>query len=225
MGYSEESDELNLREKDINYRLVLIEKQKRDREQEKGKAKKAAVKRPRSKTTTRSSKKKKQESSEECVEDDRPESEIEEDEDDGQVTSYLDQAQREEQSRIDQLIVQKRQDEAERKDILLEYAHRGLVTGCTIVDREFGYDGSFGEVISQDPLAAKLLKHKIYCSDSSKRYYSMVTSYGLWAYIGMKYIETHPGLLGGLFENILASPENLLPPEKIQEENAVNNVQ
>lgn len=231
MGSSEEGNVFTSNTQDINYRLILLAKQKKDRAEQRnkealkkkpknhkarvtGKRKRSSThaNQPAPKKTTRA------QSDLSASEDDRPEEEIERDElpDEGtsndgddddrpEVDQYYKEAQLEEQSRIDKMIEEKRQREREQKDILLEYAHRGLVSGCTIVDTEIGYDGSFGKVIEQDPLALKLLKHKITYSDDSKYYYEAVASYGLWTYVGMKYIETRPGLLGGLFDTIMNS--------------------
>ena len=222
---------------DINYRLVLLAKQKRDRAEErekknnasrrsstarKTKRKRLPAKRKSSPPRKRSKNSRIPEDEERdtgdafadsaAEEDDRPEEEIDRDHcsrldesyssrdsDDERIDHFYKDAQQEEQSRIDKMIEEKRRGEEEQKDILLEYAHRGLVSGCTIIDREVGYDGAFGDVIAQDPLALKLLKHTVVGSQNSRYYYKMVSSYGLWAYLGMKYVETRPGLLGNMF--------------------------
>lgn len=245
MSFSEEGDVFTSSPQDINYRLILLAKQKKDRAEQRnkealkkksnGSRTKVIGKRKRSSARAKQPAPKKAKTVTKKItaaaidlsasEDDRPEEEIEReelgngelpdeatsndggdgssDDDQPEVDQYYKEAQLQEQSRIDKMIEEKRHREREQKDILLEYAHRGLVSGCTIVDTEIGYDGSFGKVIEQDPLALKLLKHKITYSEDSKYYYEAVASYGLWTYVGIKYIETRPGLLGGMFEQLL----------------------
>lgn len=233
---SQDTEEALVREeRDINYRLVLLEKQKKDRAEEKAKEKskgkrksnlkKRKPTRKPAKHTAKRSKPNDDESEEEeggsPKENDESSSSSDAEENDTTV-GYYQQAQEEEQARIDQLINRKREEEIEKKDILLHYAHKGLVTGCTIVDREIGYDGSFGEVMANDEFAMRLLKHQINSTEAVKKYYSAVASWGLCAYVGMKYIETRPGLLGGLFQSFMSSPDSVIYTHEVREEESDN---
>lgn len=230
---SQDTDEALVREeRDINYRLVLLEKQKKDRAEEKAKEKskgkrktslkkRKPTRKPVKRATKRSKPNEDDESGKEVDEtpEENDESSSSSDTEENDTTvGYYQQAQEEEQARIDQLINRKREEEIEKKDILLHYAHKGLVTGCTIVDREIGYDGSFGEVMANDEFAMRLLKHQINSTEAVKKYYSAVASWGLCAYVGMKYIETRPGLLGGLFQSFMSSPDTVIYTHEAREE-------
>lgn len=209
-----------------------MEKQKKDRAEEKAKEKskgkrktslkkRKPTRKPVKRATKRSKPNEDDESGKEVDEtpEENDESSSSSDTEENDTTvGYYQQAQEEEQARIDQLINRKREEEIEKKDILLHYAHKGLVTGCTIVDREIGYDGSFGEVMANDEFAMRLLKHQINSTEAVKKYYSAVASWGLCAYVGMKYIETRPGLLGGLFQSFMSSPDTVIYTHEAREE-------
>lgn len=221
----EEEESLISPEKDINYRLVLLEKQAKDKKEKRPvKKTKNVSKRPRKKEKhVRDSpppKKRKQRPvfDDDDMEDQRSESEIDNDNDldssreetEG-VSEYYKEAQRDEQSKMDRIIEEKRQAKKEKQDLLVDYGSQVLARTGGMVDSELGYDGSFGQEIQNDSLAKNLIRHSLSTPSAMNSFYGFVSTWGLPFYLVVRYCEHRPGLLGGAFQGFFTSTESAEP--------------
>jgi len=222
-----EAEQYDQREKDVNLRLILLAYQKKKREDErrqresKRKPKKKArpTKRKHIERQSEDEMPVKRKKTDEVSEDERDEEMIDEDidisdEEEKTSTDYLNEVRTEEESRIDQMIEQRRAEEGEQKDMLLDFCRNGLVSSCSIIDREIGYDGSFGTMIGNDPLANRLLKYKIYSSASVRSYVSVLKDYGIFGYVALKFIEARPGIISDLWSMFKLDPDFGLETKK-----------